>query len=296
MSTRRASHANSWYSANSAHLDRDLSTWLSAADQISHPARAVICPHAGYSYSGSTAAYSFKQLDPATVKTIFILGPSHHVRLSCCALTQCTTYQTPLGDLTVNREITNQLLETGKFELMSIDADEDEHSIEMQLPFIAKVMQPARGNFSIVPVMVGSLSSSSEAKYGKIFAKYLQDPSVCFVISSDFCHWGERFNYTHYDSSQGEIYQSIKALDRAGMNIIERMDPAGFTHYLKQYGNTICGRHPIGVFLNMVQEMRGATTNGLTLDLKFLKYAQSSQVRSPRDSSVSYAAAAFIMN
>ena len=139
MSTRRASHANSWYSANSAHLDRDLSGWLSAADQISHPARAVICPHAGYSYSGSTAAYSFKQLDPATVKTIFILGPSHHVRLSCCALTQCTTYQTPLGDLTVNREITNQLLETGKFELMSIDADEDEHSIEMQLPFIAKV-------------------------------------------------------------------------------------------------------------------------------------------------------------
>ena len=62
------------------------------------------------------------------------------------------------------------------------------------------------------------------------------------------------------------------------MNIIERMDPAGFTHYLKQYGNTICGRHPIGVFLNMVQEMRGAVNNGLTLDLKFLKYAQSSQV------------------
>lgn len=119
---------------------------------------------------------------------------------------------------------------TGKFEFMSIDADEDEHSIEMQLPYIAKVMEPARGNFTIVPVMVGSLSPSSEAKYGKIFAKYLkvliiicfifymnmliisllQDPSVCFVISSDFCHWGDRFHYTHYDSTQGEIHQSIK--------------------------------------------------------------------------------------
>ena len=52
---------------------------------------------------------------------------------------------------------------------MSIEADEDEHSIEMQLPYIAKVMQPARGNFTIVPVMVGSLSPNSEAKYGKIF-------------------------------------------------------------------------------------------------------------------------------
>ena len=62
----------------------------------------------------------------------------------------------------------------GKFEMMSLSADEDEHSIEMQLPYIAKVMEPARGNFTIVPVMVGSLSPSSEAKYGKIFAKYLK--------------------------------------------------------------------------------------------------------------------------
>ena len=72
---------------------------------------------------------------------------------------------------------------------------------------------------------------------------------------------------------------SVQALDKAGMDIIERMDPAGFTHYLKQYGNTICGRHPIGVFLNMIAEVRGAANNGLRLDLKFLKYAQSSQVR-----------------
>ena len=62
----------------------------------------------------ATAAYSFKQLDPDTVKTIFILGPSHHVRLSACALTQCSTYQTPLGDLTINREINQELLDTGE--------------------------------------------------------------------------------------------------------------------------------------------------------------------------------------
>ena len=62
------------------------------------------------------------------------------------------------------------------------------------------------------------------------------------------------------------------------MDIIERLDPQGFTAYLKQYGNTICGRHPIGVFLNMVAEIRPSLTNGHTMDLKFLKYAQSSQV------------------
>jgi len=140
MATRRASHANSWYSGNSQQLDRELTNWLAATTQISTPARAVICPHAGYSYSGATAAHSFRQIDPNTVRTIFILGPSHHVRLSGCAVTQCSSYQTPLGDLTIDREITNELMETGKFEVMTLSADEDEHSIEMQLPYIAKVV------------------------------------------------------------------------------------------------------------------------------------------------------------
>ena len=116
MATRRASHANSWYSGNGQQLDRELTTWLAATTQISTPARAVICPHAGYSYSGATAAHSFRQIDPNTVKTIFILGPSHHVRLSGCAVSQCTSYQTPLGDLTIDREITNELMETGQNE------------------------------------------------------------------------------------------------------------------------------------------------------------------------------------
>ena len=71
----------------------------------------------------------------------------------------------------------------------------------------------------------------------------------------------------------------VKALDHAGMDLIERLDAPGFTHYLKQYGNTICGRHPIGVFLNMVAEVRNGLTNGYRMDLKFLKYAQSSQVK-----------------
>ena len=190
MAVRRASHSSSWYSANTQQLDRELSSWLAAATQLPTAARAVICPHAGYSYSGATAAYSFKQIDPSIVKTIFILGPSHHVRLSGCAVSQCHSYETPLGDLTIDRGLTKELLDTGrhrglpsfyrnemfpgKFEVMSLEADEDEHSIEMQLPYIAKVMAPAAGNFTIVPVMVGSLSPNSEAKYGKIFAKYLK--------------------------------------------------------------------------------------------------------------------------
>jgi len=296
MTTRRASHADSWYSGDARALDKELGDWLRPIPLQNSPARAVICPHAGYRYSGPTAAHSFRQIDPRVVRTIFVLGPSHHVRLSGCAVTQHTAYQTPLYDLSINTEISRELLDTGHFEVMTVEADEDEHSIEMQLPYIAKVMESARGKFNIVPVMVGSLSTNSEAKYGKIFAKYLEDPSNCFVISSDFCHWGQRFRYTQYDQEAGEIYQWIEALDKQGMDLIERLDAPGFASYLKRFGNTICGRHPIGVFLNMVAEMKASRSNGYGMDLKFLNYAQSNQVKNPRDSSVSYAAATFVMH
>jgi len=295
MSVRRASHADSWYSADRNTLNKELDGWLAPVQMLETGARAVICPHAGYRYSGPTAAHSFRQIDPHKVKRIFILGPSHHVRLSGCAVTQCSIYETPLGDLTVDTAVTRQLAEEGIFEMMSLEADEDEHSIEMQLPYIAKVMEPARGNFTIVPIMVGSLSPSSEAKYGNFLAKYLEDPSNCFVISSDFCHWGSRFRYTSFDQSAGQIFQYIEALDKQGMELIERLDVPGFTSYLKKSGNTICGRHPIGVFLNMAATLRANRINGTRMDLKFLSYSQSNQVTNPRESSVSYAAAAFLM-
>lgn len=71
------------------------------------------------------------------------------------------------------------------------------------------------------------------------------------MISSDFCHWGHRFRYQHYDPSKGAIYQSITHLDKQGMDIIETLNPTTFTDYLRKYQNTICGRHPIGVLLNV---------------------------------------------
>lgn len=76
-------------------------------------------------------------------------------------------------------------------------------------------MEDYKGQFTIVPIMVGSLSVDSEALYGEILAPYLADPQNLFVISSDFCHWGQRFRYTYYDESCGPIHKSIENLDKA---------------------------------------------------------------------------------
>ncbi|RVE44493.1 hypothetical protein evm_010897, partial [Chilo suppressalis] len=279
--------------AASNELSRQLDLWLSKADLTHGPARAIIAPHAGYSYCGACAAFAYRQVSPVVVKRIFILGPSHHVRLGGCALSSMDKYQTPLYDLIIDKQIYAELEATRQFEWMDTQTDEDEHSIEMHLPYIAKVMEEYKTGFTIIPILVGSLTPEKEAKYGAILAPYLADPQNLVVVSSDFCHWGQRFRYTWRDPSRGHLYQGIEWLDRQGMDIIEKMEPRAFTDYLNKYGNTICGRHPIGVLLQAVARLQ-SQQSAPRMTLKFLKYAQSSQCMNMQDSSVSYASASLV--
>jgi len=119
----------------------------------------MMCRHAGYRYSGETAAYAYHFLMTAQPrpKRIFVLGPSHHVALTGCAVSGASVCETPLGSLKVDKEVVSQLLQAGSapqdedyddddsdypacFRLMSKQADEAEHSLEMQFPYIYKAM------------------------------------------------------------------------------------------------------------------------------------------------------------
>jgi len=288
--SRRASHAGTWYSSSASELNGQLDKWLADADVEAPTAKAIIAPHAGYTFCGAHGAHAYKLVDCTPIKRVFILGPSHHVSLPGCAVSQAHTYETPLYNLTIDAEVNNELLATGKFDQMKMSVDEDEHSIEMHLPYIAKVMQSKKDDFTIVPVLVGSTSHAKELMYGKIFAPYMKDPENLFIISTDFCHWGKRFRFTYHDKSQGSIYESIEHLDRMGMKHIENLDTSAFYGYLERYSNTICGSHPIGIFLNAVDQIASPSSR-----FKFHRYAQSSQCIRSDDSSVSYAAGSYTL-
>lgn len=291
---RRATHAGSWYSSSKNTLDGNLDKWIEEANIEKEPLlKAVISPHAGYSYCGSCAAYAYKRISPQNIKRIFILGPSHHAYLRGCALSATNFYETPLYHLKIDKEINEELMKTGHFQLMSRSVDENEHSIEMQLPYIAKVMESVRGEFTIIPILVGNLDRANERLYGSILSNYFTDDSNLFVISSDFCHWGDRFNYMHYDPNHGEIYKSIEALDKEGMKFIENLDSNGFYNYLASYRNTICGRHPISVMLNAAEIAQ--KNYGVNYDFKFHDYKQSNRCYDENDSSVSYAAGSLVL-
>ncbi|KAI0704852.1 UPF0103-domain-containing protein [Cytidiella melzeri] len=316
MLTRSASHADSWYTGNRQKLDAELSKNLAAvesSDGFAPPVsgcKAIIAPHAGYSYSGPAAAWAYKSIDTAGIKRVFILGPSHHVYLDGCALSSCAEYTTPLGNLPIDRDTVAKLSETELFSAMDLQTDEDEHSIEMHLPYVRKVFEGK--DISIIPILVGAINKEKEELYGKTLAPYLAAADTICVVSSDFCHWGTRFQYTHYytqappaqvvrlsrsnssssDLSKYPIHASIRALDHEAMELLT-MPPStaslahhDFAEYLRRTKNTICGRHPIGVLMGALTALE---REGRHPTLKWVKYEQSSQCLNINDSSVSYA-------
>ena len=186
---------------------------------------------------------------------------------------------------------------------MRQSVDEREHSGEMQYPFIAKLLEDLNeqnvsehDNFEVkgLPIMVGSIKTKSEEAFVKLLATFLSEDSIFTVISSDFCHWGDRFSYTPYPHREkndtiNEVYEYIEYLDRTGMDLIALQRPGAFADYLREYSNTICGRHPIAVWLNSV--VANKETDKEILDVRFVKYTQSDKAMSKRDFSVSYASA-----
>ncbi|CAI5535420.1 unnamed protein product [Closterium sp. Naga37s-1] len=234
-------------------LGEEMEAWL-AASGVSPDAtvRAVIAPHAGFRYSGRCAAYAFAHMHAPSIRRIFLLGPSHHHYTRKCVLPRSTSFHTPLGALPIDMQVVEELKATGEFEEMGRHVDEAEHSLEMHAPFLAHMCKDH--NVSLVPIMVGSLDAAAEARYGSILSRYFSDSSNFFSISSDFCHWGSRFRFTPYDKAHGPIHKAIEAMDREGMAAIEGGGAKAFRDYIERTGNTVCGRHPIGVLLQVWRE------------------------------------------
>jgi MEMO1 family protein len=105
-----------------------------------------------------------------------------------------------------------------KFAQVSKEVQEDEHSLEMHLPYARLI---GAEDCTIVPIMVGELNDQTAGEYAKLLHPYFNDKHTVFLVSSDFCHWGKRFDYTWYKKEDGAIHDSISKLDHEGMQHIE---------------------------------------------------------------------------
>lgn len=182
----------------------------------------------------------------------------------------------------------------------------------MHTPFIYKRLKETFGspqNFPpIVPIMIGDNDGHEEKEAARVFVPYLKDPANAFIISSDFCHWGSHFSYMVYSAENdpaklrqlrrtepaptgSPIHETIRVIDQAAMDAVESGSHDAFVDNLKLTGNTVCGRHPIGVAMAALEQIRQEQADVKDGKFKVVQYQRSSLVRTPKDSSVSYVSA-----
>lgn len=290
---RRAMYAGSWYEADPDKLRKQLEKFLANAapevdtksaallapanPPVEHPVLAIVVPHAGYQFSGQAAAYAFKAAAGQPIKRVFLLGPSHHIGFHGGALPQQITFQTPFGDLDVDRETIDQLKGYPIFQKLP-EVHRVEHSLEMQLPFIRQVF----GQVSIVPIVVGALSDETDIRLMAEILKGFVSKGDLVVISSDFTHYGPRYDYEPFTS---DIKENLRKLDSRAFQILSRKDLDDFLKFENDTKDTICGFYPCSVLAAMLPEAARGT---------LLKYYTSADTGvEDKSNSVSYLAIAF---
>ena len=272
-------------------LSQEISQYISNVKKLNKKGyvKSIIAPHAGYRFSGPTMAQSFININPDNYNRVVILGPSHHEYFQGCGLTSFEKFETPFGQINVDVKYNKKLLNKNKiFFEVTKSVDINEHSIEMELPFLKYIFN--NKEFNIIPIIVGDNNFETNKIIAEILYELYEDKKTLFVISSDFCHWGRNFGYTYHDKKFDNIWESIQDLDQQALDIIEEINSEKLEKYFKKTKNTICGRNPIILNLAIIELYK---KNHQNEKVEFIKagYAQSNKVKSVYETSVSYAAA-----
>ena len=199
---RPAYCAGHWYNDDPQKLSEEINNFLDGVKKENYKVKAVIVPHAGYLYSGKVAAHSFKQIDVNT-KNVIILGTAHRYPLKGVCAMDYEAYDSPLGKVKVNHRMKDLLKEKN---IVSISgADDEEHSIEIEIPFLKRHLK----DFEILPLIVGKVNTED---FSELLEKYYDEDSV-IVVSVDLSHFHSFGKAVEIDNS------SIK-------NILELNDSA----------------------------------------------------------------------
>ncbi len=279
IKVRPAAKAGTWYEGKADKLKKQIDAYFQAARPPSEPGtlRAVISPHAGYLYSGQTAAFGYKLVRKGKTKRVIVLAPSHYERFEGGSILDVTHYETPLGRIPLDRKACDEILRHAHFTSIP-SAHRDEHSLELQLPFLQVALPEG---FELIPILIGGLDSSWYEEMAKCLLPYW-DESTLLVASSDFTHYGRNFGYTPFKT---DIPENLEKLDRGAVQEILELNEKGFSAYVKKTGATICGRKPIAVLLTM------AASREIKADL--LDYTTSGKLTGDYTNSVSYASIGF---
>lgn len=254
-STRSPAAAGSFYPASYSQLKEQVEKLLEEAPQFSFKERVlgVIVPHAGYTYSGKVAATAHKILKDKAIKTVIILGPSHFVGFTGISVYPSGFWETPLGKVPIDKEMVEKIKNNSSYFIDSPELQKDEHSLEVQLPFLQIVLK----DFEIVPLMFGDITESMLRETGEILKNILKArEDVVVVASTDLYH--------------GYSYKSCVETDHKTIDIIRDGDPDKFFQALRNGEAQACGGYGVAILLDAVR--------GFNPKVELLFYTNSADV------------------
>lgn len=218
--------AGSFYPDNPAALSEMVDKFLEAAipESVSGDIFAIVAPHAGYGYSGQTAAYAYKLIKDKPYKTVVVIGTSHQYGFTGVSVYPEGVFRTPLGDLQIDKDFTRNLLYQDKQITFDPDAFAREHSVEVQLPFL----QHSLKGFKIVPVVIGDASYETCKRLAELLKAAIGErKDVLVVVSTDMYH--------------GYDFQEADIVDQLTISYLKNMDSQGLYYGLREGRLQLCG-------------------------------------------------------
>ena len=268
---RKPAVAGSFYDEDPGRLSHQVDLLLTQAEDtdIKGTIRALVSPHAGYMYSGLAAAVGYKALRGSTYEAVLMVGPSHRESFDGVSIYPGDAYRSPLGDVPIHTEIRAALAAQSPVFVLSNVGHRSEHCLEVQLPFLQKVL----GEFSFVPMIVGNQSKEICLSLGTAIAEVARGKNILLVASSDLSHY--------------HPYNTAVSLDRRVIDQVESFDELALMEQIETDRVEACGGGPV------VSVMHAAKLLGANRS-QVLFYCNSGDITGDKSAVVGYLSAAFL--
>jgi MEMO1 family protein len=236
---RQPAVAGQFYPGDAKTLTAMIDSMLAAADAPALSGRLVgiQVPHAGYPFSGPTAAHAFRLLEGMDSVTVVMLGTSHHAMLDKAAVYARGSWHTPLGDVAIDEPLAKAILAQDKFLADMPEAHAQEHSIEVEVPFLQRVMS----SFKIVPIMLLQPTYAQCERVGMAIARAAKDKKVLLLASSDLYH--------------GDSYEDANRVDSTTVGLMAKFDPKAFHAAMERDEAQACGGSAIAAMMVAAREL-----------------------------------------
>jgi AmmeMemoRadiSam system protein B len=248
--------AGAFYSGDRGALGGEIDGFLSNAKPIvlQGDPKALVCPHAGYLYSGQVAAFAYALLRGRKLDTVVVLGPSHRTYFEGVAVYNRGAWLTPLGTVPIDEDLADRIIQQNPSLVRPLlEPHQAEHSIEVQVPFIQRVLPAAR----LVPVMMADQSEETCRKLGAALGRALEGRNAILVASTDLYH--------------GYSYEADRRSDALFVQDLEAFAPERLARNLASEKTQACGGGPVVAAL-IAAKAQGATA------VKILKHTNSGDV------------------